>query len=1509
MVRSLDCDRSDPKKFGGDPVSSAKHQKGGGMRTVDSLGFRHVAWIFLALIVAAGLCACGPGSSAADAGKDMAAHPDVGGGDVTPPSDQASPGDTPLSGDVDVGDVASPSDVGVPSDGSQGDVNTANQGSLSGLVYAATVPPVGVAGAKVTAGEATATTDAAGKFTLAHLAATDHALLLVEAAGMTTQQTVAVVQAGLTSNITVYLAPVTSQEVVSGDAATSAHDESGAGVAFPASAFVDPAGNAATGDVMVSLSAIDPREAGGALAFPGSHMATRLDGSSVVFMPVMAVSVTVTQGGQTLQLADGKTVDIGFVDVDPALPDTIQTWSLDEETGNWREEGTATRGTTAALGVDRYVGTFSHLSQYGIGAVGVPSCIKGQVVMPDGSPAAGAEVGAVTVHWEDGTPPGFNFVSNSDASGKFVIQVAGSVTYACWAQLDMGHYIANSKFFYIAPMDADLTQPDQCGDVGILHLVQAEDCPAGFQDCGICVPVMDAKHCGSCDKDCSKLHAQCSGGDCYCPAGTKKCAGGGDVCLDVAWDPYNCGDCGVICPSAKPLCVNGECLSSPCANQPNKPDFCGECTNILTDAENCGHCGKLCTRYGDVCLGGVCQAEVCDGSLINCLGDCVDLQSDKENCGGCHVMCWKPGQTCKDGVCALKDCGAQKLCGENCVDVDTDVQNCGDCGKACPVSGAVCASGQCKCPSPTNVSCNSTCVDTKTDASNCGSCNHVCPSNTPLCVDGQCKAPACDPPFLSCDGECVNTSTDPAHCGNCTTQCSGGHGVCLGSQCLPPGPCPSWTTSCGGKCVDLKTDTLHCGTCTHVCPAGQRCVDGACSSPCPTGETVQLCGGVCANLSTNIDNCGACGNVCGANQVCWGDCLDPCPTGYTDCGGGFCVDTNTNNFNCGGCYMPCPALKTCVGGTCTCALPSLSCSGKCIDPSVDNANCGGCGQACDSDRTCKNGQCACTAGLNDCLGDCVDIKTDDDNCGGCGQVCATPRSCVSGKCTCPTGTSECGGACVNYQTDAANCNGCGHACSANLACVNGACTCPSGWTVCPSGACLNLNSDQQHCGQCNHACGDHEFCSGGTCTTCPGGRRFCKECVDDQTDNHNCGGCGIVCSDTQMCIGGQCKQPNCQAPKPDYCNGACTNTATDLYNCGTCGKFCAGEGAFCSGGQCKTCAYPTIPCDGVCKNRDTDPLNCGYCGHVCPAETPSCVQSFCQPNCAAGETVCNLGGTFVCKALQTDSSNCGKCGNVCKSYLTCKYGGCRCPSTGGDTDCGTYCTDLSSDPNNCSKCGKVCAAGQICSKKVCCAAGLTSCNGLCVDLQTDPFNCGSCGTTCPGTNAASFGCQAGQCTVSLCNAGFGNCNNNGYDGCETNVNSDIYHCGNCATVCSKSGGTTPTCDGTCHLNCTLSNRDCNNDPNDGCEIETLTDRLHCGSCDGPGHDCSVPHGKKGCYNGVCVYKIIFVVLSCDTGWGNCDDNGDNGCETDLHTPANCGGCGNVCPPATPNCPAGVCTAS
>ena len=52
--------------------------------------------------------------------------------------------------------------------------------------------------------------------------------------------------------------------------------------------------------------------------------------------------------------------------------------------------------------------------------------------------------------------------------------------------------------------------------------------------------------------------------------------------------------------------------------------------------------------------------------------------------------------------------------------------------------------------------------------------------------------------------------------------------------------------------------------------------------------------------------------------------------------------------------------------------------------------------------------------------------------------------------------------------------------------------------------------------------------------------------------------------------------------------------------------------------------------------------------------------------------------------------------------------------------------------------------------------------------------------------------------------------------------------------------------------------------------------------------CAVPHAESACTDGACV------IVACDQGYRNCDDERENGCESGAGDINNCGECGNQC---------------
>ena len=318
-------------------------------------------------------------------------------------------------------------------------------------------------------------------------------------------------------------------------------------------------------------------------------------------------------------------------------------------------------------------------------------------------------------------------------------------------------------------------------------------------------------------------------------------------------------------------------------------------------------------------------------------------------------------------------------------------------------------------------------------------------------------------------------------------------------------------------------------------------------------------------------------------------------------------------------------------------------------------------------------------------------------------------------------------------------------------------------------------------------------------------------------------------------------------------------------------------------------------------------INPSCSGSTCTNPCPNCNQlsiSFVAVSCATGYSNCNGKLTDGCETnTQTDPNNCGLCGTICTAFFphvvpACVNSACTSVCVTGWRDCNLIVTDgceisIINDVNNCGGCGASysCVRPNMfstCNNYQCifdgCRKGYYDCdeknsNG-CESTLNDMQNCGKCGNAC-GSN--SYCSLTGNC---VCNAGYGDCDSNPENGCEASILTDT-NCGGCGRAC----GVNQFCNGqqcTCSTNY-FANCDSNN--TNGCEVDIRTNNDNCGSC---GNNCGV---FSYCDNKQCL---------CSAGYADCTT--DRGCETDLRTIPNCGGCGVVCslPNAISECSTGIC---
>jgi hypothetical protein len=399
-------------------------------------------------------------------------------------------------------------------------------------------------------------------------------------------------------------------------------------------------------------------------------------------------------------------------------------------------------------------------------------------------------------------------------------------------------------------------------------------------------------------------------------------------------------------------------------------------------------------------------------------------------------------------------------------------------------------------------------------------------------------------------------------------------------------------------------------------------------------------------------------------------------------------------------------------------------------------------------------------------------------------------------------------------------------------------------------------------------------------------------------------------------------------------NNGCEATPSDIHNCGLCGFNCnfANGVAACQDGHCALSGC--MPSYGDCDNNPDNGCettldssdHCGACDTTCGAiahGSAACTAGNCAiAECNAGYGDCNGNPTDGCETQLDSTDHCGTCEQACSftgsgatcNAMTCVPDGCNVGLGDCDGNPDNGCeTGLGSDPANCGACGSPCQANLLantqvatCSNSSCrpttCLTGYGNCdnvpsNGCEASLRT-LSDCGACGIGCAFPNGVG-NCDTGTCAFVRCAPGWGNCDGNTSNGCETPLNT-LSNCGACNMACTVSSGTPSCTGGICsNASCNPGFADCDGNGT-SCETDLSSDNNHCGSCSAT---CgSLPHASGSCQGGQCTIQM------CSAGYGNCDGNPDNGCETPLNTVSNCGTCGNACgySHAAASCNAGTC---
>ncbi|MBW2703525.1 MAG: choice-of-anchor D domain-containing protein [Deltaproteobacteria bacterium] len=124
-------------------------------------------------------------------------------------------------------------------------------------------------------------------------------------------------------------------------------------------------------------------------------------------------------------------------------------------------------------------------------------------------------------------------------------------------------------------------------------------------------------------------------------------------------------------------------------------------------------------------------------------------------------------------------------------------------------------------------------------------------------------------------------------------------------------------------------------------------------------------------------------------------------------------------------------------------------------------------------------------------------------------------------------------------------------------------------------------------------------------------------------------------------------------------------------------------------------------------------------------------------------------------------------------------------------------------------------------------------------------------------------------TSSSCPAGWGDCDP-GQPGCETDITSDMNHCGGCDQACDLDHASEICDEGNCLIvTCEGTWDDCDNTDSTGCEIDINTNTDHCQACH---NDCAYEHANPTCTATGCAMS------TCETDYWDLDGNDWNGCE-------------------------------
>jgi hypothetical protein len=157
----------------------------------------------------------------------------------------------------------------------------------------------------------------------------------------------------------------------------------GSKVSLPANGIVTLSGGTYSGMVNVYAAYIDPTSKDISQTVPGSLMGDNKDGKKVSLISYGMLAVQLeSSAGEKLQIAQGNVATLTFFippSIQSSAPASISLWYIDEQTGIWKEEGTATNSG------NNYIGRVSHFSYWNCDIGGPSISLSVTLQSPTGS--------------------------------------------------------------------------------------------------------------------------------------------------------------------------------------------------------------------------------------------------------------------------------------------------------------------------------------------------------------------------------------------------------------------------------------------------------------------------------------------------------------------------------------------------------------------------------------------------------------------------------------------------------------------------------------------------------------------------------------------------------------------------------------------------------------------------------------------------------------------------------------------------------------------------------------------------------------------------------------------------------------------------------------------------------------------------------------------------------------------------------------------------------------------